>query len=80
MVVGLGQLPIMLIGMIVHGHSDEVFAQCSNELWPNDLSFTIGFVYYELWRRNLFVSSKGCLIMSYKMNFLSSYCEKIRSV
>ncbi len=42
MVVGLGQLLIMLIGMIVHGHGDEVFAQYSNELWPNDLNFTIG--------------------------------------
>ncbi len=29
-------------------------------------------VYYELWRRNLFVNCKRCLIMSYKMNYLSS--------
>jgi hypothetical protein len=42
MVVGLAQLPIMLIGMIVHGHGDETFIQYSNELWPNDLNFTIG--------------------------------------
>jgi hypothetical protein len=41
MVVGLGELPIMLIGMIIHGHGDEAFAQYSNELWPNDLNFTI---------------------------------------
>jgi hypothetical protein len=29
-------------------------------------------VYYELWRRNLFMSRKGYLIMSYKMNHLSN--------
>ena len=44
MVVGLGQLPIMLTKMITHGHGDEAFAQYSNELWPNDLNFTIGFI------------------------------------
>ncbi len=42
MVVGFGQLPIMLIRMIAHGDGDEAFAQYSNELWPNDPSFTIG--------------------------------------
>jgi len=40
MICGLGQLPIMLIGMIVHG--DDRYVQYSNELWPNDLDFTIG--------------------------------------
>ncbi len=29
-------------------------------------------VYYKLWRRNLFMSRKGYLIMSYKMNHLSN--------
>jgi hypothetical protein len=42
MVVGFGQLPIMLIRMIVHGDGDEAFAQYSNELWPNDPNFNIG--------------------------------------
>jgi len=42
MVVRLGQLLIMLTRMIAHGHGDEAFAQYSNELWPNDLNFTIG--------------------------------------
>jgi hypothetical protein len=28
--------------MVIHGHDDEAFAQYSNELWPNDLNFTIG--------------------------------------
>jgi hypothetical protein len=28
--------------MIIHGHGDKAFAQYSNELWPNDLNFTIG--------------------------------------
>jgi hypothetical protein len=44
MVIGFGQLPIMLTKMIVHGHGDEAFVQYSNELWPNDLNFTIGFL------------------------------------
>ncbi len=42
MTAGLGQLPITLMGMIVHGHEYEAYAQYSNELWPNDLNFTIG--------------------------------------
>jgi len=32
---------VTLIGMIIHGHGDEAFVQYSNELWPNDLNFTI---------------------------------------
>jgi len=37
--------------------------------------------YYELWKRNLvFVSCKGCLIMSYKMNSLNSLCEGVLGV
>jgi hypothetical protein len=46
MVVGFGQLPIMFTIMIAHAHGDEMFAQYSNELWPSDLNFTIG---YFLW-------------------------------
>ncbi len=42
MVLGLGQLPITLIGMIVHGHGNEVFISHSNEFWSNDLNFAIG--------------------------------------
>jgi hypothetical protein len=41
MVSKLGQLPITLIGMIIHGHGDEAFIQYSNELWPNDPNFMI---------------------------------------
>jgi len=44
MVAGLGQLPITLIETIIHGHGDEVFILYSNELWPNDLNFTIGYL------------------------------------
>jgi len=40
MIFGLGQLPITLMSMIVHGN--ERYAQYSNELWPNDPNFTIG--------------------------------------
>jgi hypothetical protein len=42
----LEQSPITLIGMIVHGHGDERYAQYSNELWPNDPNFIIGFLLY----------------------------------
>jgi hypothetical protein len=45
MICGLGQLPITLIGMIVHGHGNEKYAQYSNELWLNDLNFTIGSLF-----------------------------------
>jgi hypothetical protein len=41
MISSLGQLPITLMGMIVHGHGDERYTQYSNELWPNDPNFTI---------------------------------------
>ncbi len=30
----LGQLPIILIGVVTHGHEDERYAQYFNELWP----------------------------------------------
>ncbi len=35
--------------MIVHGHGDEAFDQYSNELWPNDLNFIIGYILRLLW-------------------------------
>jgi hypothetical protein len=44
MICGLGQLPITLMGMITHGHGDERYAQYSNELWPNDPNFTVGYL------------------------------------
>jgi hypothetical protein len=40
----LGQLLMTLIGMIVHGNGDKTFVQYFNELWPNDLNFTIGWL------------------------------------
>ncbi len=48
MICGLGQLPVTLIGMIVHGHCDERYAQYSNELWLNEPNFTIGFLLWLL--------------------------------
>jgi hypothetical protein len=30
--IGLGQLQVTLMGMIVHGHEDEAYAQYSSEL------------------------------------------------
>jgi hypothetical protein len=32
MMIGLGQLQVTLMGMIVHGHEDEAYAQYSSEL------------------------------------------------
>jgi hypothetical protein len=43
MIFRLGQLPIILTSMITHGHEDERYVQYSNELWPNDPNFTIGY-------------------------------------
>ncbi len=45
----LGQLLITLMGMIMHGHGDERYAQQSNKLWPNNLNFTIGSLLWLLW-------------------------------
>jgi hypothetical protein len=42
MVARFSQLLIMFIRLITHQHGDEAFVQYSNELWPNDLNFTIG--------------------------------------
>jgi hypothetical protein len=42
MVLNLGQFIIILTGMLVHGHGNEVFVQHSNKFWPNDSNFTIG--------------------------------------
>jgi len=42
MISGLGQLAITLMGMIVHSHGGESYAQNYNEVWPNDPNFTIG--------------------------------------
>jgi hypothetical protein len=44
MISTLGQLFITLTSMIAHGHGDEKYAQYSNELWPNDPNFTIGYL------------------------------------
>jgi hypothetical protein len=44
MISRLRQLPITLTSKIAHGHGDERYVQCSNELWPNDLNFTIGYL------------------------------------
>jgi hypothetical protein len=48
MISSLGQLPITLTGMIVHGHGDEKYAQYFNELWPNNPNFTISFLLHLL--------------------------------
>ncbi len=37
----LGQLHVIFMGMIVHEHEDEKYAQYSNELWLNEPYFTI---------------------------------------
>jgi len=54
MVVGLGQLLIMLIGIIVHGHGDAWYLfNTQMNYGPMTLISQLDFfcVYYELWRR-----------------------------
>jgi len=53
MISSFGKLPITLMGMIMHGHENERYAQYSNELWPNDPNFTIGSLlrFCKCWRR-----------------------------
>jgi hypothetical protein len=41
MILGLGQLPIILTTIITHGHGDERYVQYYNELWPNNPNFII---------------------------------------
>jgi len=74
-VVGLNELPITLTRMIVHGHGDETFLfntqmNCSPMTLISQLD--LFYIYYVLWKRNLFINHKGCLIMCHKMNCLSS--------
>jgi hypothetical protein len=40
----LGQLLMTLIGIIAHGHGDKTYVQYFNELWSNDLNFTMGLL------------------------------------
>jgi hypothetical protein len=46
---GLAKSLITLMGLIVHDHGDEKYAQYSNEIWPNDPNFTIGSLLWLLW-------------------------------
>ena len=40
----LGQIPISVIGMLMHGHGDRVYAHYSTAFWPGDLNFTISSI------------------------------------
>jgi hypothetical protein len=77
MICGLGQLPITLMGMIVHGHGDERYAQYSNELWTNDPNFTIGSLlpFLELWRKLQCVNPPGCLNTLPKTHSSHVFCK-----
>jgi hypothetical protein len=44
MISRLRQLPITLTCMVTHGHGFKKYVQYLNELWPNNLNFTIGFL------------------------------------
>jgi hypothetical protein len=45
---GLGQIPISLLGMLTHGHSDGAYAHYSTALWSVDSNFTISFLCHVL--------------------------------
>jgi hypothetical protein len=38
---GLGQLPMILTGMLTHGHGDGAYVDFSIDFWPRDSNFTI---------------------------------------
>jgi len=40
----LSELPITLVGMVGHGHGEEIFFQYSNEFWPNYPNLKIGLL------------------------------------
>jgi hypothetical protein len=44
MISRLGQLPITIVSIISHGHGDKKDVQYSNELWPNNPNFTVGYL------------------------------------
>jgi hypothetical protein len=64
-IFGLRQLLITLMGMIAHGHRDERYAQYSNELWPNDPNFTIGYLLRHLWTLEAVLVSKSKLMFEH---------------
>jgi hypothetical protein len=39
--LGLSQIPIFLIGMLIHGHNNGAYAHYSTALWLADSNFTI---------------------------------------
>ena len=40
----LGQIPISVTGMLMHGHSDGAYAHYSTTFWPEDSNFTISSI------------------------------------
>ncbi len=65
MISSLGQLPITFMGMIMHGHGDERYAQYFNELWPNDPNFTIGSLLWLLQMLEVVLISKSKLLFEH---------------
>ena len=41
---GLGQIPISVTGMLMHGHGDGAYAHYSIVFWPGDSNFTISSI------------------------------------
>jgi hypothetical protein len=58
-------LPITFMGMIMHGHGDERYAQYFNELWPNDPNFTIGSLLWLLQMLEVVLISKSKLLFEH---------------
>ena len=43
-ICGLRQIPISVIGMLMHGHGDGAYAHYSTAFWPGDSNFTISSI------------------------------------
>ena len=41
---GLGQIPISVTGMLMHGHGDGAYAHYSTAFWPEGSNFTISSI------------------------------------
>jgi hypothetical protein len=73
----LGQLPITFTGMITHDHMDEIYAQYSNELWPNEPNFIIGSLLWLLRTLKAALVSESTLLFEHphKIHYLH-ICHK----
>ncbi len=79
MVFHIGQLPVTFTNMIRHGHGDEAFAQYSNELWLNNLNFTIGSLLHLFCTLEKELISESRILFEFQPQnvFLNKSCKEI---